>query len=163
MNTSMANNNRPEIIAGGGSVGTGSFETVESAKRFLETFRAYGHTRIDTARIYPPTKPGRGEELLVETGATKWATIDTKASAFGPMTHSKQSIADGIDASSKALSGAPIDVFYLHGPDMNVSLKEAMEGVNDQFQLGKFKRLGISNYSPEQVEHMVAMAEKNSA
>ena len=123
-------------------------------------FRPYG-SRIDHARIYPAEAFGKAEELMKTTGVNKWATMDTKVTALGNKEHSKESIASSIDQSLEALGVNSVDVYYVHMPDHQVPFEESMEAVNQAYNNGKFKRLGLSNQSPDQVEQLVEIAEKN--
>ncbi|KAG9241632.1 NADP-dependent oxidoreductase domain-containing protein [Calycina marina] len=45
-----------------------------------------------------------------------------------------------------------VDIYYLYSPDLSVALKETLEAIRDIYESGKFKRFGMSNYRPEDVQ-----------
>lgn len=45
-----------------------------------------------------------------------------------------------------------VDVYYLHGPDEGTPLSETLEGVQQLYQLGCFKRFGLSNFLAQDVQ-----------
>ncbi len=54
---------------------------------------------------------------------------------------------------AKPLTDRPkVDIFYLHSPDKETPLEETLEAVNEVYKTGVFKRFGLSNFSPEDVE-----------
>ena len=71
----------PQIIFGTASFGmTGTeFQDVDSVDRLLRTLMGLGIQRLDSGARYPPTKPGRAEQLIGEARETsKEFIIDTK-------------------------------------------------------------------------------------
>jgi aflatoxin B1 aldehyde reductase len=151
---------RIEVVLGAGLLGSFRYPDVESCRTYCEMFRPYG-SRIDHARIYPAEAFGKAEGLMKTTGVNKWATMDTKVTALGNKEHSKESIVSSIDQSLEALGVDSVDVFYLHMPDRQVPFEESMEAVDRAYKKGKFRRLGLSNQSPDQVEQIVNIADKN--
>jgi aflatoxin B1 aldehyde reductase len=87
--------------------------------------------------------------------------MDSKVTAIGNKEHSKENIAASIDRSLKALGVESLDIFYLHIPDGQTPFEESMAAVDQQHRNSKFKRLGLSNQSPSQVEQLVEIAEKH--
>jgi len=53
-----------------------------------------------------------------------------------------------------------VDVFYLHCPDSKTSLSETLGAVNEAFQLGYFKRFGLSNFFAEEVQNVYDLAKE---
>jgi len=53
------------------------------------------------------------------------------------------------------------DILYLHAPDHNTNLSETLETCDKLHKLGKFKELGISNYSAWQVSEIVNLCKQN--
>jgi aflatoxin B1 aldehyde reductase len=50
----------------------------------------------------------------------------------------------------------------MHCPDRRVKIKDALEeGFNELYKQGAFKRLGLSSYSPDEVEETVRVAKEN--
>ena len=149
---------RLEVVLGAGYLGSKKYPDVESVRKYCEMFRPYG-TRIDHARIYPADAPGRAEVLMKLTGVSRWAVMDSKVTAFGNKEHAKDNISRSINQSLDALGVDSLDVFYLHMPDAQTSFDETLAAVDQEHKAGKFKRLGLSNQSPSQVEELVAIAE----
>ncbi|CAP62323.1 uncharacterized protein PODANS_0_170, partial [Podospora anserina S mat+] len=50
------------------------------------------------------------------------------------------------------------DVYYLHAPDRNTPFEETLDGINELFLQGGFKRFGLSNFLPIEVEEVVRIA-----
>ena len=48
--------------------------------------------------------------------------------------------------------GSDVDVFYIHAPDADTPIEQTLEGVNEVYKMGFFKRFGLSNYKAEDVE-----------
>ena len=152
----------PQIIFGGASIGYGNFSqefaNAEGATKAVSILKQGGVTVIDTARAY-----GQSEAILGEAKAGTDLTIDTKwAPSFfpagSPLTK-EQIVSDAKDSIAK-LGVKQVDVFYMHGPEMKVSFEEQLEGVQEVYKLGLFKRFGISNYSAQQVQDICDLAEK---
>jgi aflatoxin B1 aldehyde reductase len=109
---------------------------------------------IDVARIY------NDAELVVgNSDARERFTIDTKLSGgFGAGSSKAKTIEDG--EKSKTLLKTNVDILYLHAPDKDVPIEETLEGVNEIYQSGFFKRFGLSNFTAENVQkvHDIAKA-----
>ncbi|KAK4501751.1 hypothetical protein PRZ48_007560 [Zasmidium cellare] len=155
--------NRPKIILGAGIFGGPRVPDVASVKAQCELFRSYGHVGIDTSRAYPLEHLGRSEELLFESGVTQWATIDTKVNSLIEKALTKENVKKSIDESLEALGGKQVDVMWLTLPSIDVSFQETVEAMDAAFREGKFKRFGLSNYSPTEVEEIVEFAEKKGS
>lgn len=52
-------------------------------------------------------------------------------------------------------------MYYLHLPDRSVPFEDTMSGLQELYETGAFKRLGLSNFLPHEVEEMVSIAEKH--
>ncbi len=156
------------IVLGTASVGShlsplAKITTVEDAAKFINLFRSRGYADIDTARAYPVGRGGTCEKLLgeEELRLAKWANVSTKVSSFMPGSHRAKNIGLSIDRSLDALNTDQVDVMYLHAPDRATPFKETCEAMNKAYLEGKFERFGLSNYSVEEVEEIVAICEEN--
>jgi len=153
----------PQIIFGGAAFANASNEhgDAEGAIKACSILKKGGVTLIDTARAY-----GQSEAILgeIKAGTDLGFTIDTKwaPSSFPrvvrPLT--KENILSDAKDSIAKLGIKQVDVFYMHGPEKKVSFGEQLEGVNEVYKLGLFKRFGISNYSSQQVQEIYALAEE---
>lgn len=102
------------------------------------------------AHMFPD---GNSEELLGQTKAGDKFTIDTKTKGgFGGAGHAtKENIIEEATTSRKLL-GSTVDIFYIHAPDGETPLENSLEGVNEVYKSGFFKRFGLSNYKAEDVQ-----------
>ncbi|CAK7210712.1 hypothetical protein SBRCBS47491_000869 [Sporothrix bragantina] len=161
--------NRPEIILG--TVGIGDIavdkdvlmDTPEQVKPFLDEFYNRGYRVLDTARNYPPGAPATTEPRLGLANQDGRFVIDTKVFSFTPGDHNKEGLAKSIDGSIAALGPqSPINIEYLHVPERTTPFADTLAAMTAFQKEGKFKKLGISNYRPDEVEELVKIAaEKN--
>lgn len=148
------------MILGAGLYGGPRVLDLAAVKAQCDLFKSYGHDTFDTSRAYPLENLGRSEELLAETGASKWATIDTKINSLIEKALSAENVAISIDESLKALRVGQVDVMYLTLPSLDVRFEETVQAMDKAYRQGKFRRFGLSNYSPNEVDEIVAFAEE---
>lgn len=138
------------------------YDTPEEVKAFLDTFYEHGGRHLDTSRNYAPGAGGSSEPRLGAADAGSRFNIDTKIQGFpgnGPF-HTAQLVKQSIDhsvADLKLPEGVKIDIMYLHLPDRDTPFEETCKAVNEAYRAGKFKRFGISNYTADEVEQIVAV------
>ena len=154
------------IILGTGTLGdpVSSFVKIGSlteAQAYLNTFRAHGHTTIDTSRRYPSVAPGTSEKLLGQTDLASWATLDTKVLS-NPGDHAPEKIAHSIDNSLTALDVPSVHVMYLHAPDRTIPLSSVCASMASALSAGKMQHWGISNYLVEEVEEIMDICNANN-
>jgi aflatoxin B1 aldehyde reductase len=53
-------------------------------------------------------------------------------------------------------------VYCIHTPDRRIPWKETLAGANELYKQGAFKRLGLSNFLPHEVEEVIAVAKENN-
>ncbi|HUB50315.1 MAG TPA: aldo/keto reductase [Acetobacteraceae bacterium] len=135
----------------GGSDAQQSIATIQSA---IDR----GITMIDTAPVYGF---GRSEEIvgqaLAHGGRRSRVLIATKV---GLDWHNGQvfrdsspaRIRDEVEASLRRLRTDFIDVYQVHWPDPAVRIEETARELERLFQAGKIRAIGVSNFSPEQME-----------
>ncbi|KAJ0413619.1 NADP-dependent oxidoreductase domain-containing protein [Aspergillus carlsbadensis] len=149
-----------KLIFGGASFGPAmhsDFATVDATKGALDLLEAAGVATIDTASMYPDS-----EDYLGQAGAAARFSIDTKyIGGFSPTPSSKEGLVASADQSLKALQTEQVDVYYIHAPDRRVPLQDLLAGVNTVYKSGKFKRLGLSNFLPEEVEEVIRVSKEN--
>lgn len=141
------------------------YDTPEEVKAFLDTFYEHGGRHIDTSRNYSPGAIGSSEPRLGTANAGSRFNIDTKVLGLpgnGPFHQAKQ-IKDSIEVSLAELKlpeGVKVDIMYLHLPDRETPFEETLGAMNEAYKEGKYKRFGISNYTAEEVEKMVAICKE---
>lgn len=154
-----------KIILGTGNFGSKfdplvkNFHTVEEAQACLSLFRSYGFNHIDTARLYSCHYPGTCEPLLGQTNVSQWATIDSKVHAAPTLQRAR--ILSEINASLQSLVVPEVNIYYLHGPDRRTPYEEQCHAMHEAYKAGKFKKFGISNMSPSEVDYIVQLCRKN--
>ncbi|KAG9773965.1 Oxidoreductase sirO [Exophiala dermatitidis] len=143
-----------------GAVSVGNFEPwvgEDYLNKAFSILEAHGVKSIDTAQLY-----GNSEKRLGEVKVGERFVIDTKwvGGLTGPGWATKEKIIETAKESIRKLGVKQVDIFYLHGPDEGVPLEETLEGVNEVYNTGLFKRFGISNFSPDDVQriHDIAKA-----
>ena len=148
--------NAVKTVFGGGNFGN-HVTSIEDTKTFLDKLRAVGITTIDTAQAYP-----NSEQLLGDVGARHNFTLDTKqlgGNGAGLLTEAK--ILERGKESLEKLQVKQVDVFYIHVPDYEQPLDETLKGINAFYETGGFKRFGLSNYAPEDVQEVYDICKKN--
>jgi len=141
----------------GGSDDALSIRTIQSA---IDR----GITLIDTAPVYGF---GHAEEIvgraLKDGGRRTKVAIATKVGLDWkdgkPFRNASRSrIMKEIDDSLRRLQTDVIDLYQVHWPDPNVPVEETAGALNDLRKAGKIRAIGVSNFSPEQMDKFRAVA-----
>ena len=53
-----------------------------------------------------------------------------------------------------------LDIYYIHAPDPSLPLEDMLEGVQEAYKEGHFRRFGLSNYKPSDVERAHAICKE---
>jgi aryl-alcohol dehydrogenase-like predicted oxidoreductase len=126
----------------------------------LQTIRAaldQGITLIDSAPAYGF---GRAEELVgravAQFGEREKVVIATKVGLEWDggrvfRNSSRSRISKEIDDSLRRLRTDYIDIYQIHWPDPLVPIEETAEAMHALYSKGKIRAIGVSNYSPEQM------------
>ncbi len=123
-----------------------------------------GITLIDTAPVYGF---GHSEEIvgkaLAEGGRRSRAVIATKVAlewrdgkVFRNSTRAR--IRQEVEDSLRRLRTDYIDLYQVHWPDPLVPIEETAAALNRLYTQGKIRAIGVSNYSPAQMEAFRAVA-----
>lgn len=132
---------------------------LKDVKAILDTFQKFGHSEVDTARVYTS---GTSEEFLGEIGWKERGLImETKLYPTNSIKHTPEGIRDGLEKSLKALKTDKIELFYLHGPDRSTPWEVTFKATNDLHKEGQFNKLGISNYQSWEVAEIVVLCRMN--
>jgi aryl-alcohol dehydrogenase-like predicted oxidoreductase len=128
-----------------------------------------GITLIDTAPVYGF---GRSEEIvgkaLAEGGRRERVTIATKVGLDWkdgqPFRNaSKPRIHKEIEDSLRRLRTDVIDIYQVHWPDPKVPVEETAAAMADLLRAGKIRAIGVSNFSPAQMEAFRKVAPMHTA
>jgi aryl-alcohol dehydrogenase-like predicted oxidoreductase len=128
-----------------------------------------GITLIDTAPVYGF---GKSEEIvgkaLASGGLRQRVSIATKVGLdwtngepFRNATRKR--IFAEIEASLKRLGTDVIDIYQVHWPDPMTPLSETAEAMGSLFKQGKIRAIGVSNFSPEQMNEFGLVAPIHAA
>ncbi len=134
--------------------------------RSIATIRAaveQGITLIDTAPVYGF---GRSEEIVGKAlagGLRDSVTIATKVGIAWRdgkpyRDGSRQRVVREIEDSLRRLRTDAIDLYQVHWPDLQTPLEETALALEDLLRQGKIRAIGVSNFSPRQMESFRAVA-----
>ncbi|KAJ7809083.1 aldehyde reductase [Mycena olivaceomarginata] len=149
---------RVKAVFGGAPIGPGplggSFNDEASIEQLYKLLEEGGCDTIDTARIYFDS-----EVWLGKTGAGKRFTIDSKTPGGGvPGTSTGEGILQHAKETVERLQVKSVDVYYIHAPDASLDLEDQLKGINEAYKAGYFKRFGLSNFKPADVQRVYDIA-----
>lgn len=154
-----------KIVFGAMTIGKPGVEqtrvhTLEGAAALLDVFQQYGHSEVDTARVYGD---GSSEEYLGQLAWQKRGlVVETKLYPIvGTASHKPEDLRKHLMLSLKALEADKIDLWYLHAPDRNTPYEETLREVNNLHKEGFFNRFGISNYMAWEVAQVCEICDRN--
>ncbi|KAE8329224.1 putative aflatoxin b1 aldehyde reductase-like protein [Aspergillus sergii] len=121
----------------------------------LEYLKSQGYNEVDTARMYLDEKQ---EEFTAAVGwKERGLSLATKVYPTEPGIHKPASLQRKFRESLAALQTDRVDIFYLHAADRSVPFAETLKAVDELYKEGRFKRLGLSNYTAFEVAEIVIM------
>ncbi|KAJ7829181.1 aldehyde reductase [Mycena olivaceomarginata] len=140
---------RVKAVFGGAPIGPGplggSFNDEASIEQVYKLLEEGGCDTIDTARIYGDSEVG--------------FTIDSKTpGGFGPGTSTGEGILQHAKETVERLQVKSVDVYYIHAPDPSLDLEDQLKGINEAYKAGYFKRFGLSNFKPADVQRVYDIA-----
>ncbi|KAF9272107.1 hypothetical protein BGZ68_002707, partial [Mortierella alpina] len=119
----------------------------KNVEPLLELFQSYGHSEIDSARLYCN---GDTEKVLGQLPLEKFK-VATKIFPFTAGAHEAANLERGLRDALAALKASSVDIFYLHAPDRSTSFEKTVEAVNNLYSEGLFERFGLSNFAAWEV------------
>jgi len=146
-------------------------KTYESYKEIVEKYISLSDNPIlDSAYYYGNSKTeeilgnilkdiNSNKKITITTKANPWYNNDFTNGILGQL--SKENLERQLKTSLTNLQKTKVDIFYLHCPDHETSIKETLEISNDLWRKEKFDYLGISNYSKEQLNNILEICDKN--
>ena len=141
----------------------GGSDEAQSIRTIHEAFDR-GVTLFDTAPVYGF---GRSEEILgkalAQDGRRNRAVIATKVGldwrdATPFRNASKARIVKEVEDSLRRLQTDVIDLYQVHWPDPNTPIGETAAAMADLHRAGKIRAIGVSNFSPNQMDEFRAIA-----
>ena len=142
--------------------GTDEETSIETIRHAVEL----GVTVIDTAAVYGM---GRSEEIvgkaIARHGLREKVVLATKCALNWSDDESKlwrdatrARIEREVDDSLRRLRTDRIDLYQVHWPDPTTPMEETARVMDDLFRAGKIRAIGVSNFSPEQMDAFRATA-----
>lgn len=83
--------------------------------------------------------------------------IATKCYPMGTYTHTAASLRGSLETSLAELQTPCVDIFYLHAADRRVPFEETLQCCDEMYREGKFRQLGVSNYTAYELAEVVTL------
>jgi aryl-alcohol dehydrogenase-like predicted oxidoreductase len=139
--------------------GTDEAQSIATVRAAVEQ----GITLIDTAPVYGF---GRSEEIVGKALAGGLRDRVTIATKVGIAWRDGEPYRDGrrqrivreIEDSLRRLRTDVIDLYQVHWPDLQTPLEDTARALEDLLQQGKIRAIGVSNFSPRQMDSFRAVA-----
>ncbi|KAF9223935.1 Aldo/keto reductase [Gyrodon lividus] len=131
--------------------------SLEKCQEILDIFFSYGHSELDTARMYAE---GTTEQVLSQLDLGD-AAVDTKVYPNNPGDHSPENLRNTFLTCLKYLKREKARVLYLHAPDRSVPFEDTVREINNLYQEGKFEIFGLSNFAAWEVAEVVGICKAN--
>lgn len=135
-----------------------AFSDDKAINKVLDVLEKNGIRNLDSAQLY-----GQSEQRLGEVDAGKRFIIDTKSpggfdlgNALKPDVLRKRA-----HESIEKLKVKLVDIFYIHARDTTIPIETWTPVVNELYKEGLFKRFGLSNFFPEDVQAVYDHCKKN--
>jgi len=115
---------------------------------------------VDTAYMYTE---GKCETMLGQMEGWKGVVpMATKINPWSGKTFSASCVRDQVNTCLSRLQVPCVEIMYLHGPDHKTPLTETLAEMDRLHKEGKFKQLGLSNYSSWLVNEVVNLCKNNN-
>ena len=132
----------------------GRISSLPEYKDILDTFQQGGYDEVDTAHSYVGTKQ---QAFTREAGwkerGLKLATKFYPGSVHGG--HDAANLREKLEWNLKELGTDCVEIFYLHAADRNTPFDVTLKACNELYKEGKFKQLGLSNFTAYEVAEVV--------
>ncbi|KAK7189760.1 Aldo/keto reductase [Paraphaeosphaeria sporulosa] len=143
-----------KAVFGGAAFPNGAYADAKVQAEALDVLQKAGVNVIDTARLYA----GSEEAIGKLEGRTNF-TIDTKLKGgFDKGNLGKDQVIKDIDDSLQKLRIPQVDILYIHAPDDSIPVADTLAGIDAAFKKGQFRRFGLSNFTPQQVQEVYDIA-----
>jgi len=121
-----------------------------------ETFR-----ELDTAYMYAG---GDSEKILgsMDNWKNKGAKMATKVNCWEGKNFGEASLRKQVATCLERLQVPSVEIMYLHAPDHKTPLEETLRTMDAMHKEGKFRQLGLSNYSSWLVAEVVNICRNNN-
>ncbi|UII76237.1 aldo/keto reductase [Flagellimonas sp. HMM57] len=160
------------------SLGTGTFggtneffqrwgqTDVKEASRLIDICIERGVNFFDTANVY---SQGASEEILGKAikGKREKTIISTKGSfemgsGINDKGSSRSHIIQACEDSLKRLNTDYVDIYFIHGFDVNTPIEETLRTLNTLVSSGKVRYIGCSNFASWQLMKSLSISERHN-
>ncbi|KAI9326452.1 putative oxidoreductase [Zopfochytrium polystomum] len=135
----------------------GALWTPENVTAVLDVLARAGIGNLDSARVY-----GDSEKVIGDHAVADSFTVDTKHPGgviAGGAT--KEGVLETAAVSLGLLKTQQVDVYYIHAPDRKTPIADTLAGIDALYKQGRFRRFGLSNFFPSEVEEVVRVAKEH--
>lgn len=129
-----------------GTMTFGPQVSLSEGKKMLSSFMQEGFNEIDTAYVY---NDGKSEEILgqlINIETNSYLSIATKVNPRVTGKLDSESVNYQVKESLRRLNRDFVDILYLHFPDPNNPVEDALKACNELYHDGKVVELGLSNF-----------------
>ena len=148
------------IILGTMTFGEQLFE--ENVKNIICEYLDAGYDQLDTAYVY---NDGMSEKLIgtaLKEIPRDSLKIDSKVNPRITGKLDSNAVRLQLEGSLERLGTDYIDTYYIHFPDRNTPIEDALEKIDEYYQKGHIRNLGISNFPAELVEYVCKVCNENN-
>lgn len=98
--------------------------------------------------------------INIDTKVNPWLNNDFESGQFGML--STNNLISQLSSSLKKLQIDYVNTLYLHAPDHDTPILETLKICHKLYSLKYFNKLGLSNYSLEQVKEIIDLCNKHN-
>jgi len=126
---------------------------------FMNFDPSYRH--LDTALMY---SGGKSEAIIGDMASWRevGGLVDDKINPWDKKNFGEESIRSQVDTCLSRLKSPSMEILYLHAPDHSTPLETTLKVMDTLHKEGKFKQLGLSNYSSWLVSEVVNICKANN-
>ena len=124
----------------------------------IQRFVRAGYRELDTAYIY---NDGKTETLLGSILPDDTMPLATKVHPKVTGKLDGRAVTMQLEASLQRLGRETVDLLYLHMPDSQTPVEEALKRCAELYEQGKFRELGLSNFPAWMVMHIWHLCDKH--
>ncbi|MFY0687776.1 MAG: aldo/keto reductase [Cyclobacteriaceae bacterium] len=129
------------------------------SRKLVETFVNDGNTEIDSAFVY---NEGETERILGNILSGFDVNIATKINPRISGRLDAEAVDYQFNESLNRMNRDSVDLLYLHFPDPVTAVEGALEAINELFEQGKIKELGLSNFPAWEVVKVYHLCDKHN-
>ncbi|XP_055515206.1 aflatoxin B1 aldehyde reductase member 2-like [Leucoraja erinacea] len=142
-----------------GTMEFGRRADAEQSALMVKAFTERGHVELDGAFMYAE---GRTEQIIGSLELGPAVKIATKVNPWDGKTLKADSVRCQFKTSLERLQRKSVEILYLHAPDHETPVEETLAACQELYKQGKFKELGLSNYTSWEVAEIYSICKHNN-